>query len=100
MGLEKLPTGVRPLTLFCLTWLGVTTRTSSPNPARAFGRAPATSARPPTLENGTTSAEARRTFKRSAIYLLLPAKDPTSGAAAEERRGRLSPFWRSKNRVR
>src|SRR5207248_4574119 len=43
-------------------YLGMTTRTSCPSRLSALGSAPVTSARPPTLANGTTSVAAIRIF--------------------------------------
>src|SRR5688572_3987048 len=52
---------------------GMMTVTLIPSFSSASGRAPITSANPPTLANGTHSPAAMTTFKRSPVYEFLCA---------------------------
>src|SRR5919202_4216290 len=83
------------------------TRTSTPSPRKAGGKAPATSARPPTLANGAASAVTKRTriaFVRSrpAVRALVAILEcctlqAKAGAAADrqQRAFLLGSAWRN-----
>lgn len=51
-------------------YFGIMTAVSIPKRASSFGSAPATSASPPDLTNGTHSETANKTFKSSSALLV------------------------------
>src|SRR5437867_12610530 len=63
----------------------MTTRTSCPRRRRTLGSAPVTSAKPPTLAKGTTSAAAMRIFNVSNYVKPCLGSDCNLGRLTDER---------------